>query len=140
MEYHKILFWDRPVLFLYINDLANLKNHGDLVLYADDTTIVGELKTNYIHDDLTAVELWMSQNKLTINQSKTKFITFGLNMPSKLNWNEVKLEQPGYAKLLGIWLYKDFNYLQHLRVMNKKCTKFISLLSNKKVFVNQHAH
>ena len=61
-----------PLLFLlYINNLTNLENHGDLVLYTDDTTINVELKTNYLHDDLTAVELWMSQNKLTINQSKT---------------------------------------------------------------------
>ena len=73
----------RRLLCSSFNDLANLKNHGDLLLYADDTTIIGELKTNYIHDNLTAVELRMSQNKLTINQSKTKVITFGLNIASK---------------------------------------------------------
>ena len=91
-----------PLLFLlYINDLANLKNHGDL-RYADDTTIVWELKTNYIHDDLTAVQIWMSPIKIMINQSKTKVITFRSNMLSKLKWNEVKLYQPGFAKLLGV--------------------------------------
>ena len=117
-----------PLFFsIYINDLSDLKNRGDLVVYADDTTIVGELKTNLIHDNLTAVKIWISQNKLTNNKSKTKVITFGLNWPSKLNWNEVKLEQPGYAKMLGVWLHKDFIYLQHLRVMKNKCIKFITL-------------
>ena len=63
--------------------MANLQNHGDLVFNADATTIVGELKTNYIHDDLLTVELWMSENKLTINQSKTKLTTIGLKTPSE---------------------------------------------------------
>ena len=73
----------------------------------------------------------MSQNKLTISQSKKNVMTFGLNMPSKLNWNEVKLEEPAYAKSPGVWLDKDLNYIQHLRVMKNKCTKFFSLLSDK---------
>ena len=61
-------------------------------------------------------------------------------MPSKLNWNEVKLEQPGYAKLLDVWLEIDLNYLQQLRVMKNKCIKIHpSLLSDKKVFMNQRA-
>ena len=118
-----------PLPFLlYINDLADLKNHGDLVFSADDTTIVGELKTNYIHDDLTAVELWMSQNKLTISQSKTKVSTFLLNIPSKSKWNEIKLEHPGYAKLLGVCLDKDLNCSEHARV--KKTNALNSSLSS----------
>ena len=115
----------RPLLFLqYINDLTHLENHGYPVLYAEDTTIVGELKTIYIHVDLKAVEFWMSQKKLTKNQSKTKVITFGLNTTSELKWNE---EQTGYGKLLGVGFGKDLEYLEHLRVIKNKCNRFISL-------------
>ena len=73
-----------PLLFLlHINHMSNLQNHGDLVLKTDDITNVGGLKTSYIHDDVRTVELWMPENKLTINQSKTKLITFGLKAPSE---------------------------------------------------------
>ena len=65
----------------------------------------------------------MSQNKLTNNQS----ITFGLKTTSELKCNEVKLEQPEYGKLLGIWLGKDLDYLEHLRVIKNKGNRFISL-------------
>ena len=32
-------------------------------------------------------------------------------MLSELRWHEVKLEQPGCGKLLGVWLDKVYNYL-----------------------------
>ena len=63
-------------------------------------------------------------------------MTFGLNMPSRLNWNEVKLEEPGY-ELPGVWLDKDLNYLRRLRVMKNKRTKFISLFYQTKSIYQQ---
>ena len=51
-----------PLIFLiYTNESSSVCNYVDLLLYADDTTIVGELKTSY--DALTLLDLWMSQNK-----------------------------------------------------------------------------
>ena len=61
-----------PLLFLlYINDSANIENHGDRVLYADHATIVGDQKTNYILGDLTAVELCL---KLSLKFIRAKLI------------------------------------------------------------------
>ena len=47
-------------------------------------------------------------------------ITFGfLKKPSKFNCNEVRLEQFGYRKLLGIRLDKKLNYLEQLLFTKK---------------------
>ena len=95
-----------PVLFsLYLNDLesALIKNNNGVVidllgndathfikllvlLYADDTVIIGENKHSFqtcLDDFYKYCHTW----KLTINFSKTKIVVFGTNKPSLYNFN-----------------------------------------------------
>ena len=71
-----------PLLFLlYINDLCNATEIGELILFADDTNLF------YSHDDvsslmslinskLSMLNEWFQANKLSVNISKTNYIIF----------------------------------------------------------------
>ena len=66
-----------PVLFsIYVNDLP--KEVGDgIQMYADDTVIYGT-DSQQLQRKLNSVVEWCSKNILTLNISKTKWMTTGL--------------------------------------------------------------
>ena len=67
-----------PILFLiYINDLCNASQEGDLTLFADDATYSesGEdynLVIESINRNLRAISEWLLENKLSANLIKTE--------------------------------------------------------------------
>ena len=73
-----------PFLFsIYINDLVTINNNFKFIMYADDTTIYFNLedfpKTNLVNNitnELDKVNVWLKQNKLSLNADKTKCMTF----------------------------------------------------------------
>ncbi len=72
-----------PLLFLvFINDLCNSVELCGTSMYADDTAIfyhadsVDDLRLS-IQFDLQSVEYWMTENRLSLNASKTKFMLLG---------------------------------------------------------------
>ena len=66
-----------PLLFLiFINDLPNVLNSAQSLLYADDTIIYQKGKDynesiRHIQLDLSNVSLWCQMNKLSLNCAKT---------------------------------------------------------------------
>ena len=72
-----------PILFvIYINDLPQCLMKSAIGMYADDTVIYfsatspGLIK-QVLQNDLNYVEQWLQENKLVLNQSKTKWMLFG---------------------------------------------------------------
>ena len=70
-----------PKLFImYINDICNVSNILKFVLFADDTNIFCSGKDIYQLSKLLCIELdklniWFAVNKLSLNVSKTNFMT-----------------------------------------------------------------
>ena len=71
-----------PLLFLlYINDLSNVSNILDLIMFADDTNLfyshhnIKELFTA-VNKELQKLGDWFTSNKLSINIKKTKYAFF----------------------------------------------------------------
>ena len=71
-----------PILFvIYIDDLPQCLIKSSIGMYDDDTVIYisdtspGLIKQT-LQNDLTYVEQWLQENKLVLNQSKTKWILF----------------------------------------------------------------
>ena len=99
-----------PILFLlYINDLPQAVV-GDSLLYADDTCIVFQHKSeieieNQLIRDFSSACYWFVDNKLSIHfgQDKTKSILFGTK------------HKPGNAKFLNI-VYNGIEIKQHAKV------------------------
>ena len=70
-----------PLLFLiYINDMPDIVNSGNVYLFADDTAILNscfnESRVDELNADLKSVSAWLIENRLTSNVSKTQLVTF----------------------------------------------------------------
>ena len=72
-----------PLLFLlYIDDLKSVIKLGYHHLYADDTIIIKshenlDTLTSQVETELSHIDLWLKNNKMTINTDKTETIFFG---------------------------------------------------------------
>ena len=70
-----------PLLFLvYFNDLPNIPQHSECILYADGTKIFGLLNEDKeLKTDLELISEWMESKKHTTNKRKTQImITDGI--------------------------------------------------------------
>ena len=73
-----------PLLFIiYINNLPMSSQLFEFIIYADDTTLSGILKTRYtdidilhINSELDKISDWLKTNKLSLNVNKTKMMLF----------------------------------------------------------------
>ena len=82
-----------PILFIiYVNDLPQCTNKFDFIMYADDTTLSStidsfcDITSNTNADSLINAEIckvieWLKINKLSLNKTKSKYMTF--HMPKK---------------------------------------------------------
>ena len=80
MGYRKGQFLDHCFLAL---DLITVSNKLHFIMYADDITIYFNLEDfnqgnleNEVNNELSRVSEWMTLNKLSLNASKTKSMTF----------------------------------------------------------------
>ena len=71
-----------PILFiLYMNDIAELSLPGNLILFADDTIVYVAAETwdhcfAKAEECMQILSSWFRVNKLTLNISKTHYLTF----------------------------------------------------------------
>ena len=71
-----------PKLFLlYINDICNVSNILQFILFADDTNTFcsGEnlhVLSNMISQEMKKLYVWFALNKLSLNVAKTNFMVF----------------------------------------------------------------
>ena len=76
-----------PLMFiLYINDLPDVSDNCDFVLFADDTTVlfhnknVDQLASN-MNNELYAIAEWFINNRLALNLKKTCVLPFYVRKP-----------------------------------------------------------
>ena len=97
-----------PLLFLlYINDLPNTSKMFDTIMFADDITLHSNFKnftdnsnfstSELIENEIEKISDWFNSNKLILNASKSKLITFHrphCKVPAlKLTINDSVIEQ-----------------------------------------------
>ena len=76
-----------PLLFiLYINDMVHSSELFKFMNFADDTTLITNLKNEdtwneSLNNELANFHNWLTANKLSLNVNKTKAIVF--HMPQK---------------------------------------------------------
>lgn len=139
-----------PTLFLiYINDLCKmtLKN-SKILTFADDTVLLFEGKTwddvkRTCEENFNKVLQWLDNNILTLNMSKTKYVTFSINQnqqPLNLNirahrCDRIKdtycdcslLENANSIKYLGITVDQNLNWKQHIKNLSNRIRKLICI-------------
>ena len=126
-----------PLLFLlYINDLPNLRNNFETVLFADDTTIS---TSGHTSDDLiektnhalATISKWTDSNELTLNTCKTELMlisnrTFESRADFKLK-DEVLIPTQS-CKFLGVHLDNKLTFKNHIDHVTSKISKHTGIL------------
>ena len=86
-----------PILFLlYINDLHSCIKHSSTLHSADDTNLLN-ISSNYktlikeINKDLKSLVMWLTANKISLNNDKTELIYFHKAMNVIPSVNKIKL-------------------------------------------------
>ena len=111
-----------PLLFL---------EHAEVSLYTDDTVLYCFSKEPHqleskLNADLCNVALWLKENKLTLNVSKTKSMSIGSNSQLanvsllSLSIFDCDLDSVNKFKYLGIMLASDFTSSDHVEYVISK--------------------
>lgn len=135
-----------PLLFnLYLNDLFYIETCGDIVAYADDTTVIysdDSWKDVYYKasKDLGIVFNWFSKNWLTINFRKSCFIPIGAYLDSLPHYenilikkspdrdDNIAIERKDEMKLLGVVLDPHLKWKKHLKILSRKLNRVIYII------------
>ena len=138
-----------PLIFLiFCNDLRLNLQYLYSVQFADDTTlIIGHKDHIYlkycIESDLEIVQDWFNANKLTLNFTKTTYMTFHTKTSKKtdlnLALNGVTLPKTQCTKFLGTWLDDKLVWTEHVKKLKIKLANRLGLLKRSKRFLLTHA-
>ena len=141
-----------PLLFLlYINDLPLHVKHSNIDIFADDTTLHSSspdirVIQDKLSADLAEINQWCLENKMKINEKKTKFMLVGSNQKlSKLHTrkldlsiNNFQLEHVESEKLLGVYIDHSLSFTKHVDFVCKNISSKIALLCRIKQYLPLH--
>ncbi|CAB4041025.1 Hypothetical predicted protein, partial [Paramuricea clavata] len=138
-----------PTLFLlYVNDIPLHLSHSSVDIFADDTTLSASTYWNdipsMVHDincDLAALNQWSIQNKMSINDKKTKFMLISGkrlekkilekgNMDIAVKVDDTQITEVNCQKLLGVTIDNRLNYEEHIDRLCRKLLKQLGLLKH----------
>lgn len=137
----------RPTLFnLYVNDIATLPLHSNMLLYADDIVIYlsgrtfNEIFAN-MQADLNLINEWSVVNKLSLSPSKSKALLIGRkNTLEKLHTNNqfrlgmYEMEWVDHFTYLGVIIDRYLTFNLTIDQMHRKAAhrlkNFVSIRKN----------
>src|SRR6218665_871045 len=120
-----------PLLFiLYINNLTNVSQILKLVLFADDATIFLEHNSlaeldNQANCQLAKLAEWFKANKLSLNVSKTCYMSFTASKKKKAGTGfrlfiaDSAITRVDTAKFLGVYMDETLTWTNHMNKIAK---------------------
>ena len=136
------------LLFLiYINDLPNCLLSSQPRMYADDTHLTFSSNDiiaidEILNRNLESVNNWLISNKLTLNATKTEFMSIGsrqrlntLPRPPHLTIGGVPVNQVSTAKSLGVYVDENLSWGSHIEKLIKKVASGVGALKRIRSFV-----
>ena len=106
-----------PLLFLlYINDFSRLLDHGDTLMYADDTTVfsAGASNDHAVRaraERMSVAKKWYGANSLMLNDSKTLHVMYTLRRNP---------DPRQCVKFLGIHVDTELTWRPHCEVLCRR--------------------
>ena len=148
------------LFIIYMNDIHTATNSFKAVLYADDTNLISPIcsfnsQHSLNHDSLgdvcsnINVELnfileWLNVNKLSLNASKPKFMSFHYpqrkvdNLSLDLTINSTSIERVSEFIFLGLTLDECLNWKPHVQKISNKISRIIGVLCRLKNYLPKH--
>lgn len=143
-----------PTLFIiYVNELCKLNfPNCSIITYADDTALlIHGSNWNETRDRtefaLSKVMMWLNTNLLTLNLTKTNYVTFAANMntlpPNSFHLtahqtvpttcvqcNCMQITRTRHIKYLGVWIDCVLSWNQHIQITINRVRKLIYIFKN----------
>lgn len=115
------------LFIIYINDMPNILEKCEIVMYADDTLIYAkgdteEQCTDNLTHDMNNINNWLKMNKLKLNESKTKIMEINMNCNVIFKINNETIENVKQIKYLGFVIDKELKF-KHVEYICKKIGK-----------------
>ena len=137
-----------PFFFLiYVNDLPNSSKFLKFITYADDTTLLSTINptinnTTVLNQELNNVYTWLCTNKLSLNITKTRTMTFHTSRrqltPPALHINNIPIQNTDTFNFLGITLDKEMNWKPHINKITTRISQACGALNRLKNILPQH--
>ena len=113
---------------IYTNDFSKASQMFNFIIYADDTTLFSTIETFsdsvqnkstelVINEELLKIVEWLNTNKLSLNKSKSKYMTF--QMPNKttqtlfLKINNIDIEKVEELNYPGLTIDTNLNWKKY---------------------------
>lgn len=122
-----------PVLFIiYTADMVQAISVQDTrsLMYADDTKIYAfvdnEFERRALQQGIDELVNWSVKNGLMLNQSKTKWITYGSRPTSFKSYYYIgndRLERETCVRDLGVLFDAKLSFQRHHQYVNERCSK-----------------
>ena len=115
-------------------------------MYADDTTLsstidsFSDINSNTNADSLINAEIckvieWLKINKLSLNKTKSKYMTF--HMPKEEIHLTIKIEKVEEFNFLGLTMDTNLKWKKHTDKISNKCPKITDVLNRLKLLFPQ---
>ena len=128
-----------PLLFIiYINDLPNISNLADFILYADDANIVitgySEEEIQCKVDQLSLLLMkWVDSNGLALNLKKTHFMLFSNHRSSahsniQVSIGGVQINRVTEARFLGVIIDEKLTWSKHVNAVKVKMNRYVGIM------------
>ena len=140
-----------PLLFsIYINDLVTVNSQFKFLMYADDTTIYFDIEDfnnneieNQINNELNKMNIWLKQNRLSLNAEKTKCMIFHTRQrhiePRQFSIDGKEIENVKFFKFLGIIFDEHLTWKSHTKMVTNKLSKLVGIIYRLKHVYPQQA-
>lgn len=129
-----------PLLFnIFINDVESIGLTGKLTIYADDIALTyGEKSLTELNfkmqNDIDKLLRWTTNNKLKMNELKTKWMIFttknkNINLHNfEIIIDKHKLERVKEIKYLGLWIDDMLTWSNHISTVRDRIRKINFIL------------
>ena len=126
---------DTKLFLLYINDICNVSNMLDFILYADDANVFHrheniDMMCKIVSVELDTLSTWLALTKLALNISKTNFMIFSnhISIEHKISIDGVNLQKVDSLTFLGVCIDHQITWKDHITYISNKLSKSIAII------------
>src|SRR6218665_2206232 len=128
-----------PLFILYINNLTNVSQLQNVVLFADDTTVLYEHGSmeelqKVVNSELKKLSKWFKTNRLSLNVAYSCYILFHTSKKKlpmggfKIDIGGAEIQRVDNVKFWGVYIDETLTGSNHIKVIANKIAKNIGVI------------
>ena len=100
----------------------------------------GDYNENSHLVELNKISEWMKNNKLTLNEAKTQFMSVGKKSEQSdyFTWSNAEIQAITVVKYLGVLKDYRLDFREHVNFIEKQCEKIIKILYETRQFLDKN--